>query len=767
MFTGWLSFAGTELANTARLSAYRDALLPTLQLFDCGNCGDFAEAMGDEPYTTPIGDDAEWADPDRPESLGFLGFLPTSLSGFTDSTRTAGKTESLLDGGAVGRVRRGTREMRVSGWLIGNSEAAAEAGLSWMKAALDGSSCADCEPGDDLCFLLACPEDVTQAESYTRHIRRVTCTSGPTRIAERNLSSCGGYMIQIEFGFTAGSPYVYSEPVVVAVAEGSELTAVVDGSLVFPMDVPLKPCLAPKPVNGSGSILRDPDCPPVPGPPTVPTLSSACKPVTFNSSGYAYTANAKNYTVDANPAYEARPHIATDGTNIVVVYSESPTANQNVGSVISARKGTSLATLGSEYTAYNEGSGTHGVEPAGLRWVPSKSKYVMGVVDFAPADTNPTSHFTARIMTSSDGVTWSAGTTLTNAMRLAGIKSLLLTHIAHYDNGSTDGVLYAIGYGYHSSTSVKTSVMIFRSTNFGTSWAYLGRPHPSTATVAYQSPRMAIWPDGQIIVTATAVTTSPNIVQWKTSNGGASWSSAKQIITRASGWPMPVIARDDTLFLFYRDMNSPGSRNLGLARYRISYDRGETWSDPQRMPWYGTGGEQGQDATLMADGSLTVVMGLDATSTNANVYGGTITRARQYLSYAMYVPDAVLKTWQEGVLNLQIKTGAKPTRQMRVTLLPRPLEGQLPEDLDPCSNCGSFIIDYAPANTIVYIDGMTERVTMAVGTGAPLPADHLVSGVDGGLFDWPILTCGTGYYVIVDVDVETVTSLALGVVNRE
>jgi hypothetical protein len=766
MFTGWLSFAGTEIANAARLMAYRNALLPTLDLKDCGDCATFAEAMGDEPYTTPLADDAEWADPDRPESLGFLGFLPTSLSGFTDSTREAGVTQSLLDGGTVGRTRRGTRDMRVAGWLIGTSEAAAEAGFSWLKAALDGGSCADCEPGDDLCFLLACPTDTVEAESYTRHIRRVTCTSGPTRITERSLSGCGGFMINVEFGLTAGSPFVYSEPIVVAVAEGEELTAIVPGSLVFPMDTPLKPCLAPKAINGSGTILRDPDCPPVPAPPTAPSLSSSCKPITFNSSGYAYTPAPSHWLVDGTPAYEARPHIATNGTNIVVVYSNSPTAGQNVSSTVHARKGTSFATLGAEYTAYDEGSGTRGVEPAGLRWVPSKNKFIMGVVDFVPADTNYTTHYRGRFLTSTDGTTWSMISTLDNALRLSGQKSFLMTHIAHYDNGSTDGVLYAVGFGFGTVASGPTMIHIFRSTNFGTSWVYLGRPHPAS-TRRYVNPRIAIWPDGQIIITCTGVDTSSNLFMFKSSDGGRTWSAPKQIVTRAAGWPMPVIARDDTLFLFYRSMNDPGNRNLGRARYRISYDRGETWSDSAKMPWYDIGGEQGQDATLMPDGTLDMVMGLDATNTDANVYGGTITRARQYMSYAMYVPGEILKTWQDGVINLQIKTGAKATRQMRVTLLPRPLDGQLPEDLDPCTNCGSFIIDYAPANTIVYLDGMTERVTMAVGTGAPLPADHLVSGTDGGLFSWPLLTCGTGYYVIVDVDVETVTSLALGVVNRE
>jgi hypothetical protein len=56
---------------------------------------------------------------------------------------------------------------------------------------------------------------------------------------------------------------------------------------------------------------------------------------------------------------------------------------------------------------------------------------------------------------------------------------------------------------------------------------------------------------------------------------------------------------------------------------------------------------------------------------------------------------------------------------------------------------------------------------MKVGNGPVQPADHLVSGENGGLFQWPLFTCGLGYYVLVDVDVNTVVDLALAVADRE
>lgn len=775
MYDGWLSFAGTEIINVQRLLAYRDSLLPTLTLLDCTDCPDLSVALGDNPYTTPVDDEASWYDPDRPDSAGFLGFMPTSLGGFTDSTRTASVTQSIFDGGSVGKVRRGTRDMRVSGWLIGTSVAAAEAGFTWLKAALDGSACSDCEPGDDLCFMIACPSTPAQADSYARHLRRVTCVEGPLILATRDLSSCGGHMIQVEFSLVAGTPYVYGEPIVVATASGSTLDAVIDGALVYPMTKPLARCnQIVSSGSGLGSIINDPDCPKVPLPPTVPALSTACKELNFLTFNY-YTTGSKAGTpvpsdspiVANSGAYEARPYIATadGGATLKCIYSESPTYGNNAGSIVRLRTSTTGgATWSSATTVYDEGSGTKGSEPAALRWVQSKGKFMMATIEFNLAVTPRT--FTGRFWTSSTAAagTWTEVSNLDALMASKGAVFYLLSDFIHNDNGTPDGVLYAVGHVQFTGESL--CVFVVRSTDFGATWQWLGVPHPRGLPLAFQFPCIAIYPNGELLITVYVPGTKPNIYWMKSTNGGSSWTYPQIAATNAKGKPTTWVTEDDTLIMQFVDMTYPGPRNMGRTGFGWTRDHGRTWS--RGGNWTGgSAGVIGGSWCEFSNGDLASVYANDFSDTNANVYFRRWTQIEGYMSYAMYVPDTALGMWQDSVINMQIKTGPKPTRQMRVRFIPRPLDGQLPEDLDPCSVCGSFMIDYAPANTIIYIDGMTERITMKVGSGKPVPADHLVSGIDGEVFSWPILTCGTGYFALVDVDVDTIVDLALGVVSRE
>jgi hypothetical protein len=256
----------------------------------------------------------------------------------------------------------------------------------------------------------------------------------------------------------------------------------------------------------------------------------------------------------------------------------------------------------------------------------------------------------------------------------------------------------------------------------------------------------------------------------RSADGGKNWTSPSVMVGKASGIPAPVITDDGGIMVMYRDMRYPGSRSLGQHSYAYSKNRGRTAWSPGNGLFTGnsTQGQIGADwISNGTNGDIGVAYGLDFSNTDARVYWSTFVQTENYLSYAIGVPETALRMWADGVMLLQIRTGAKPTRQMRVRLIPRPLPGQQPQDLDPCTVCSGFIIDYAPANTLIYVDGMTERVTMKVGNGPVQPADHLVSGENGGLFQWPLFTCGLGYYVLVDVDVNTVVDLALAVADRE
>jgi hypothetical protein len=152
-FSGWLSYAGNELLNAERTRAYVKNALPTLRMpTRCIDEVDLAGILDDPAYRSPMIDDAPWVDHDDPDTYGFLGALPLSVSGLTDSTRTATVVQNTGDGGATTGKRRGTKEVRVTALLIGESPASIEAGKRWLTAALDGG-CDPCAP-NDLCFLV-------------------------------------------------------------------------------------------------------------------------------------------------------------------------------------------------------------------------------------------------------------------------------------------------------------------------------------------------------------------------------------------------------------------------------------------------------------------------------------------------------------------------------------------------------------------------------------------------------------------------------------
>lgn len=78
---------------------------------------------------------------------------------------------------------------------------------------------------------------------------------------------------------------------------------------------------------------------------------------------------------------------------------------------------------------------------------------------------------------------------------------------------------------------------------------------------------------------------------------------------------------------------------------------------------------------------------------------------------------------------------------------------------DPCAYCGDILFSYIPADHTLIFDGITQTVS-AEGPGGTLRrADSLVFKTDGTPFDWPVLSCGFGYVVAVDLPPDFVGSL--------
>jgi hypothetical protein len=198
VFKGYLSFGGREIVNAARTAAYMhnlDAPIPFEHVIECDS---LPVALGHAPYTSPLADDAPWFDPNNAATGRFYGLYPLDVQGWEDDTATAETVESIVEGGSVGQERRGTRPIRVTAAMFAADDAAMTAGMAWLRAALEPSSCnqhgAGTCGGAQLCVFTACPDvercwEPTYQAGYGRPIALTTPESSPTIFQEESLES--------------------------------------------------------------------------------------------------------------------------------------------------------------------------------------------------------------------------------------------------------------------------------------------------------------------------------------------------------------------------------------------------------------------------------------------------------------------------------------------------------------------------------------------------------------------------------------------------
>lgn len=234
VFQGYMSFGGTEVINQARTTAYTRHALPQLDLRECDGCDDFNEVIGDAAYESPLVDRPDWFDDANPDSWDFYGLYPLEVQGFDDGVTTVTVTELMGPGATVSMPRRASRQLRVTGLLVGRTDASISYGMVWLRNALLGNPCDDsltCT-GDHLCYFTACPPicedspdfpppdnpDGTRAcedglvldpisectAPYERFLYDVTLVDGP-RIVEQYASDCANY-VQVEFTLVAATP---------------------------------------------------------------------------------------------------------------------------------------------------------------------------------------------------------------------------------------------------------------------------------------------------------------------------------------------------------------------------------------------------------------------------------------------------------------------------------------------------------------------------------------------------------------------------------
>ncbi len=149
MYQGYVRFGGRELVNVDRTMSYIGAGYgqPDVEFESpVGDPSGIASVLGDQPYQTPILDEAPWYDQARPETHGFAGVLPLSWTGFNGTTRTVTTAERLGNGGVALGERNASRTMAYTALLVGTDTEAMHAGLAWLQTVLhktcdDGMDC--------------------------------------------------------------------------------------------------------------------------------------------------------------------------------------------------------------------------------------------------------------------------------------------------------------------------------------------------------------------------------------------------------------------------------------------------------------------------------------------------------------------------------------------------------------------------------------------------------------------------------------------------
>lgn len=227
MLADYFAIGSQEAWNTTRLKAYMEALgSPFSSGASICSCPTITREMleDDAPapaYDTPTTDPAPWYDASVADSGRFLGFMPLTISGAEDSTRSRTVTNAVGGGGIFGPARDLPRTITVTGLLIGTSCCGVAYGLRWFTEALKscngecGSDCAE--------FFDCCPDtSLTRSEFLAQHrrtFRRTALVSGPTITGRQGTGQCssqcgaGGDILEVDFVLVAASPDAWTDPV--------------------------------------------------------------------------------------------------------------------------------------------------------------------------------------------------------------------------------------------------------------------------------------------------------------------------------------------------------------------------------------------------------------------------------------------------------------------------------------------------------------------------------------------------------------------------
>jgi hypothetical protein len=121
--------------------------------------------------------------------------------------------------------------------------------------------------------------------------------------------------------------------------------------------------------------------------------------------------------------------------------------------------------------------------------------------------------------------------------------------------------------------------------------------------------------------------------------------------------------------------------------------------------------------------------------------------------YLLTIPATEVRLWSSTLPTLLLRTGSQAERQVRIRYYANP-DGLAPEEVIEDGWESEQILTYIPPLTEIRLDGVTQRVTAAVGGNAPVSGNRLLYGTGGVPATWPELRCGIGYALTLDVPLD-------------
>lgn len=749
MYDGYFLYDSVEILNTSRTVAYAEHLgAQWVQDPD----PDVSEALPPlvgalNGYSTPIQDDAPWADPDDPDSWYFYGLIPLEITGLDESTRSATVIEATKDGGTVGRIRNQTRTTVFHVLLVGDSDAACKSGFEWLKWTLLGkcdasgqitSSCG----GAELEFLSSVPTEVDPTDpNYPAHcvddywccLYRTTFLDGP-HILAKNYVGDGGAAWEVEFTCTSGVPSVFGieQPVVDNMfGPGSTQTVVTRTNR----------CTNPNFETGIASWNGT-------GTPAPTVLWSTQKVYSrTHSMKITWTGNPVNSLTAENSSFE--------GGSVGTWVGAGTSAPALTNSTLHPKDGS--RSMLCTWAAGAAGSGVAQLAFSGLQvgvsyvftaavWVPSGSPDVaLGIAGGTVGASTSVKDNPASLT-----VTFTA-TTTTHQLQLVPLGALTAGQQVFADSFSLVMQQSTFFPGvYYNLPTIKNHVYTVSA------WLYVPQGNPSVEFVILQNGLLLdnkVYTDRfdewcQIYITFTAA----GDYHWITFYIG---NQQATVTTGQFCYVDAVLMEESGEVGSYFDGSSSMAKWTGTPNGSMS----QLTAKVATVPVNPAGGLFDDVGTVYDDVPCPVPVFTPINDplcptvipppSVPSITTACFTPPTHWIRYAAQVPDTMVPLYRHVVPIISLNALVVDTRWVRVRFYPDWNNDFSIDDIDPCSYVGEFLVSYLPAGSVLTIDGARQAVRLLY-NGADRNGGQLVFATDGGPFVWPELSCGYGYIMTID-----------------